>query len=88
MIHEAIPEGRSEVKQKNVEQLTPHQRALYEIVREHDALAPNELYEHYRERVEEPQSDRTVRNYLTKLAHYNLVAKEGNGRGRTYRLLV
>ncbi|HET7323722.1 MAG TPA: Cdc6/Cdc18 family protein [Halococcus sp.] len=86
MIHEAIPEGRSEVKQKNVDQLTPHQRALYEIVREHDVLSPGDLYEQYRERVEEPRSDRTVRNYLTKLAHYNLVAKEGDGRGRTYRL--
>ena len=85
-IHEAIPEGRSEVKQKNVEQLTPHQRALYEIVREHDALAPSDLYEQYHERVDEPRSNRTVRNYLSKLAHYNLIDKEGEGRGRTYRL--
>ena len=88
MIHTAIPEGRREVKQKNVEQLITHQRALYEIVCEHDALAPGELYEHYSERVEEPRSNRTVRNYLSKLAHYNLIAKEGDGRGRTYHLSV
>lgn len=85
IIQEAIPEGRREVTQKNIEQLTPHQRALYEIVREHDSLAPGSLYEHYQERVEDPKSNRTVRNYLSKLAHYNLITKEGDGRGRTYR---
>ncbi|WP_049996188.1 Cdc6/Cdc18 family protein [Halococcus sediminicola] len=86
-IHEAIPEGRTEVKQKNIEQLTPHQRTLYEIVKEYETLAPSDLYERYRERVDKPRSNRTVRNYLSKLAHYNLVTKEGDGRGRTYRLL-
>ena len=84
LIQAAIPEGKREVKQKNVEQLTPHQRTLYEIVREHDSLKPSDLYEKYHERVEDPRSDRTVRNYLTKLAHYNLIEKHGNGRGRTY----
>ena len=85
-IHEAIPEGRNEVTQKNIEQLTPHQRTLYGIIEEYEALAPDDLYEHYRERVDEPRSNRTVRNYLSKLAHYNLITKEGDGRGRTYRL--
>ena len=84
IIHEAIPEGRREVTQKNIDQLTPHQRALYEIIREHDSLTPGNLYEHYRERVENPKSNRTVRNYLSKLAHYNLIVKEGHGRGRMY----
>jgi orc1/cdc6 family replication initiation protein len=85
-LHDAIPEGKREVQQKNVKQLTPHQRVLYEIVREHDAISPGELYHQYRERVDDPRSDRTVRNHLSKLAHYNLIVKSGDGRGRTYRL--
>ena len=83
-IRTAIPAGRTEVRQRNVEQLTPHQRALYEIVHDRETVTPGELYEAYRERVEEPRSNRTVRNHLSKLAHYNLVEKRGEGRGRTY----
>ena len=85
-LHDAIPEGKREVQQKNAKQLTPHQRVLYDIVDEHDAISPGELYDNYRERVDDPRSDRTVRNHLSKLAHYNLIVKSGDGRGRTYRL--
>ncbi|WP_273837121.1 Cdc6/Cdc18 family protein [Halococcus sp. PRR34] len=85
-LHDAIPEGKREVQQKNIKQLTPHQRELYEIVRKHEAISPGELYDHYRERVEDPKTDRTVRNHLSKLAHYNLLEKTGDGRGRTYKL--
>jgi len=85
-LHDAIPKGKREVQQKNVKQLIPHQRVLYEIVREHDAISPGELYDQYRDRVDDPRSDRTVRNHLSKLAHYNLIVKSGDGRGRTYRL--
>lgn len=84
-IREAIPEGRSAVTQKNLDQLTPHQRTLYDIVDEHGALTPGELYERYAARVENPRTDRTVRNHLSKLAHYNLIVAEGENRGRTYR---
>lgn len=83
-VRTAIPAGRTEVRRRNVEQLTPHQRVLYDIVHDHGTVTPGELYEEYRERVEEPRSDRTVRNHLSKLAHYNLVEKHGDGRGRTY----
>ena len=85
-IRDAIPAGRNEVRQRNVEQLTVHQRALYDIVDDHGTIAPGQLYEEYQERVEEPRSNRTVRNHLSKLAHYNLVEKRGEGRGRTYCL--
>jgi cell division control protein 6 len=86
MIHESIPEAKTKIRQKNIDQLPPHQRALYEIVREHDSLKPLDLYKQYRSRVEDPRSDRTVRNYLSKLGHYNLIEKKGDGRGRIYCL--
>ncbi|RJT07521.1 Cdc6/Cdc18 family protein [Halococcus sp. IIIV-5B] len=86
-VEAAIPRGRQEVKDKNIDQLTPHQKVLYEIIRENDGVAPNLLYAEYNERVAEPRAERTVRNHLTKLAHYNLIEKHGKGRGRTYSLV-
>ena len=86
IVEAAIPQGRQEVRDKNIDQLTPHQQVLYEIIHENDGVAPNHLYAEYNERVAEPRSERTVRNHLTKLAHYNLIQKHGKGRGRTYSL--
>jgi orc1/cdc6 family replication initiation protein len=86
VVREAIPEGRREVRQKAVEQLHPHQRALYEILDERGELDPGELYEAYASTVDDPKTKRTVRNYLSKMSHYGLVAAEGEKRARTYRL--
>lgn len=82
----AIPQGRQEVREKNIDQLTPHQQVLYEIIHEKGGVAPNTLYAEYNDRVADPRSDRAVRDHLTKLAHYNLIQKQGKGRGRTYAL--
>ena len=86
VVDDAIPDGRREVRQKAVEQLHPHQRALYEILDEADELNPGELYDEYASAVEDPKTKRTVRNYLSKMTHYGLVAAEGEKRARTYRL--
>ena len=86
VVREAIPEGRREVRQKAVEQLHPHQRALYEILDEEGELDPGELYDAYASAVDDPKTKRTVRNYLSKMNHYGLVAAEGEKRARTYRL--
>ena len=86
MVEEAVPAAKADIRRKHVDQLQPHQRALYEIVRDAGEIASSELYERYQGRVDDPRSDRTVRNYLSKLAHYNLVEKEGEGRSRVYRV--
>jgi orc1/cdc6 family replication initiation protein len=80
----AIPEARAELRQKSVEQLTPDQQTLYDVVVEAGEITPGELYERYERRVDDPKTKRTVRNYLSKLAQYNLVRAEGERRGRTY----
>lgn len=85
VVEETIPDARAEVRQKNVETLTPHQRTLYEIVVERGEVSPGELYEEYCSRVEDPRTKRTMRNHLSKMCHYNLVVAEGENRGRTYR---
>jgi orc1/cdc6 family replication initiation protein len=84
-VHSAIPEGRQEVRQKTIEQLTTHQRALYDILHEQGELTPSALYEAYRDHVDKPKTNRTVRNYLTKMEHYRLIRAEGANRARTYR---
>ncbi len=84
-VEASIPDARATIEQRTVDKLTPHQRTLYEVLDECGELSPGELYDRYRERVDDPKSRRTVRKYCTKLEHYNLVVAEGEKRGRTYR---
>lgn len=85
-VEEAIPEAKAEIKQKDIEKLTPDQRVLYEIVSESKEISPGELYKEYRARIDDPKTNRMVRNYLEKMKHYNLIRAEGENRGRTYRI--
>lgn len=85
IVEAAVPEAREDVRQKNAEQLTSDQQAIYEVVQEAGEISPGELYERYEDRVDDPVTKRTVRNYLSKMQHYNLVEAEGDNRARTYR---
>lgn len=82
----AIPAGRSAVHQRNLDALTPHQRTLYDVIASAGRVDPSTVYETYRERVDEPKTDRTVRNYLQKMVRYDLVVAEGTSRDRMYRV--
>ncbi|MFC7047329.1 Cdc6/Cdc18 family protein [Halobacteriaceae archaeon GCM10025711] len=85
LVEDAEPKARSSIHRSVIARLTDHQRLLYEIVQEAGTIRPPELYETYRDRVTgTPKSERTVRNYLQKLAHYKLVRIEGETRGRRY----
>ncbi|ODR83384.1 AAA family ATPase [Haladaptatus sp. W1] len=86
IVREAVPDGRHEVRQKTISQLTVHQRALYEILEAEGELDPGDLYEKYQARVDDPKTNRTVRNHLKKMEHYRLIIAEGKNRARTYRL--
>ena len=55
------------------------------MIEEFEEIAPGDLYQEYRNRVENPKSDRTVRNYLKKMIRYNLVTAEGSTQDRIYR---
>lgn len=88
VIRKVTPEAKSEIKQKTVDRLTTHQEVLYETITEYGEIHPNELYEEYCNRVGDPKTQRMVRNYLSKLEHYNLIEAKGNTRGRTYRTVT
>lgn len=85
IIQEVTPEAKSEIKQRTVDRLTPHQKILYNIITENGKIAPQKLYNAYCDRTDEPKTKRMVRNYLSKLEHYNLIAAEGNTKARIYR---
>jgi cell division control protein 6 len=88
VISEAVPEARETIRQKTIEGLNPHQRTLYRIIVDEGEVSPNTLYEAYRSRIDaDPKTERTLRNYLSKLHQYNLIRKAGNTRGRTYSSL-
>jgi orc1/cdc6 family replication initiation protein len=86
-VEAAIPDAREEVHQRNLENLTRHQKILYDVVEDAGEIEPSAVYERYRERVAEPKSNRTVRNYLQKMAQYDLIEIEGTSRARVYRSL-
>lgn len=86
VIREAVPEAEREIEQKNVEKLNDDQAVLYEVVEEAGEVSPKDLYDRYVERVDNPVTKRTVRTYLNKMEHYNLVESEGSKRSKKYRL--
>ena len=86
-VEAAVPAAETLIHERTVERLTDDQRALYDIVREAGEIDPGELYDRYESRVAEPKSRRTLRNYLAKMAHYDLVERDGETRGRVYRIV-
>jgi orc1/cdc6 family replication initiation protein len=86
-VEAAAPNARKEIRQKNLESLTDHQRAVYDVIKEYGEIAPSELYQEYKTRVKNPKSDRTIRNYLQKMKRYNLVRAEGSTQDRIYHCI-
>ena len=84
---DAAEDARAQIKQTSLDSLTPHQRVVYDIVRDHGPLGPSEIHERYTEEVDDPRTKRTVRTYLSKMAQYNLLEAEGTSRDREYSLV-
>lgn len=84
---DAAEDAKAQIKQRSLDSLTPHQRVVYDIVRDHGPLAPSEIHSRYTGEVDEPRTKRTVRTYLSKMAQYNLLEAEGTSRDREYSLV-
>jgi len=85
-IKSAVADAHLEIQQTHIEKLNPDQKVLYDIIEEYQVIKPPELYSEYREQVNDPKADRTVRKYLEKMAQYQLIEREGEKRGRRYRI--
>jgi len=86
IVSESIPDARQEIHQKNLDRLTPDQRAVYDIIAEAGTIDPSTLYTQYRDTVSNPKTDRTVRNYLSKMVQYDLLIASGTSRDRVYKI--
>ena len=84
---DAAEDARAQIKQKSLDSLTPHQRVVYDIVREHGPVGPSKIHERYSEDVDDPRTKRTIRTYLSKMEQYNLLEAEGTRRDREYSLV-
>ena len=84
MLLDAADDARAQIRQKSLDSLTPHQRVVYDVVREHGPLGPSKIHGHYTESVDDPRTNRTVRTYLSKMVQYNLLEAEGTSRDREY----
>ena len=85
-IEAAVSEAQLEIEREVLNRLKPHQQTIYEIIREAGEIDPPTLYEEYERQVEDPKTNRTVRNYLAKLEQYNLIEATGNTKARRYRV--
>lgn len=85
IINSSVPEAKKEKKQKDVEKINKHQKTLLKIINEEETIKPGELYSEYRERAKNPKTERSLRKYLNKMQHYNLIEAEGKGRWRKYK---
>ena len=86
IIQKSIPTGKKETKQKNIENLNNHQKTLYKIIKKEKTIKPGTLYKKYRKKIQEPRSNRTLRKYLEKMEHYNLITSQGKNKARKYSL--
>lgn len=83
----AAEDARAQIKQKSLDSLTPHQRVVYNIVRDYGPLGPGKIHDRYTGEVDDPRTQRTVRTYLSKMEQYNLLEAEGTSRDREYSLV-
>lgn len=84
LVEEAVSEAKSEIQQRTRDKLTQHQQYLFEIIEATGKIGGGDLYERYQEKVTDPKTRRTMRNYLAKLEQYNLIEAHGNTKARMY----
>lgn len=87
LVDEAMSDAVEQQRSLSLEKLNQHQRVLYEKLQESNTpVDPGELFESYKEEVEDPRTDRSLRRYMQKMEAYGLVSIQGDNRGRRYKL--
>lgn len=81
----AVTNARRRLHRQRRDRLSAHQDTLLQLIGAADGpIAPGTLYEQYAAAVAEPKSKRTMRTYVSKMAHYGLVTVDGTSRDRRY----
>jgi len=87
VVGQAIPTAETEIRQADVETLTPDQLVVFEVIRERGPVSPGDVYDAYCERIDDPKTERTVRSYLSKMQQYDLLVANGTSRDRVYEVV-
>lgn len=89
LLADAMQLGRRFVRQKASSRLRPEEYIVKEAVRELGTAKMGEIYPRYagHEDVDDPKSERTVRKWLRKMEHYNMVRIHGETSDRTYEFV-
>jgi Cdc6-like AAA superfamily ATPase len=74
-----IEQVQDEIR-KPIEDFSPHHQELYTILDEVGEMSWGDLYDKYCERIENPKTKKTVKKYRAKLAYYNHLVEEEEGR--------
>ena len=86
-VEAAIPKAKAALRQKSLNQLNDHQQTVYDIITDEGPISPSDLYDIYCKQVPDPRSQRRVRTYTSKLAHYNLIKADGGTQNRTFQAI-
>jgi len=88
VVEDIAGDAREDTRQRGVRYLGTHKRALYEIIREAgpDSIRPEQLYERYEQRVQNPRDPRQQRRYLDSLQRYDLIENPGKKSGSRYQI--
>ncbi|AXG09657.1 hypothetical protein DU484_07145 [Haloplanus rubicundus] len=85
-VEPAVKNATRRLHRQTLDRLSDHQQLLYDTIVDAEEIEPGALYDRYATSVREAKSERTVRKYVTKMAHYGLVDVEGTSRDRRYTL--
>ncbi|WP_207212775.1 Cdc6/Cdc18 family protein, partial [Halogeometricum borinquense] len=83
-VNSVSPSAHEEIRKSNVRELSTDQRLLYEIINEEEEIRAGDLHERYEARATDPKDRSTRRAYLRSMTTYDLISKQGNGRGTVY----
>ncbi len=85
-VEESVSDAHDRNRLESLEKLNRHQKKLYKILQQEGELGMKNLFNQYRDEVDDPRSKRTVRRYLNKMQAYDVVEKLGGKKGASYRL--
>jgi orc1/cdc6 family replication initiation protein len=86
IVEEAVSDAYEEEQLESLESLNNHQKTAYKILQENGEMGIGQLYDKYKEKIEEPKSRRQLLRYLKKMVSYNLLESEGKKSSTTYKI--
>jgi orc1/cdc6 family replication initiation protein len=84
LVEESFTDAVEDNRSISLKKLNEDQRKLYNVLKEEGELSSRQLFERYRDKVEDGPTDRTLRRYMSKMEAYGLIEKKGSTKDRKY----